>query len=56
MRNTKVKIDTRNWLAETLVSSKNEDFDFDAWAAQVRSQLLAALKKSDKVTSRNVLD
>jgi len=38
MRNTKVKLDTGERLAETLVSNKNEDFDFDAWAAQVRSQ------------------
>lgn len=48
MRNTKVKMNTQNKLPETSISSKNDSFDFDLWAAQVRSQLLAALKRTAK--------
>lgn len=32
--------------AETSVSSKNNSYDFDLWAAQVKRQLLAALAKA----------
>jgi hypothetical protein len=48
MRNTKVKMNTQNNLPETSVSSKNDNFEFDLWAAQVRRQLLAALKSTAK--------
>ena len=48
MRNTKVKMNTQDKLPETSVSSKNDNFEFDLWAAQVRRQLLAALKRTAK--------
>ena len=50
MRNTEVKMNTHNKLLETSVSSRKDNLVFDLWAAEVRKQLLAALKKS-KITS-----
>ena len=46
MTNTKVKKNAQNKLHKTSVSSQNDNFDFDLWAAQVRRQLLIALKNT----------
>ena len=45
MKNTKVKNDLQNKLAEASASSKDDGFNFDLWAGQVRRQLLAAINK-----------
>ncbi len=45
MKNTKVKNDLQNKLAEASASSKNDSFDFDLWAGEVRRQLLAVINK-----------
>ena len=46
MKNNQENKSLLNKPAETAFSSKNNSYDFDLWAAEVKQQLLAALAKA----------
>lgn len=46
MKNNQENKSLLNKPVATLVSSKNNSYDFDLWAAEVKRQLLAALAKA----------
>ena len=56
MKNTKVKNDLQNKLTEALASSKDDSFNFDLWAGQVRRQLLAGKDSGGGVVDIGYVD